>query len=226
MKALLKDPRIALFQPDATGLEDVRPLYKPDDFIIFDKYGDGDPYDDPAYIARFRTVLRAMKTQKPMHLRFRSRKGHQTSGIYLPHKLEYSPRDDKFRLTVTGKRRYATINLSRIEYIAISDQDMAFDTSVYIPKRIPLVLEITNERNALERVVLHFSNYQKETQQLGNNRYRLTMWYDAEDETEILIRVLAFGPMVKAISPDTIVRQIKERVYRQLQFECSHTANS
>lgn len=226
LKALLQDPRIALFQPDITGLEDVQPLYKPDDFIVFDKYGDGDPYDDPAYIARFRTILEAMENQKPMHIRFQSGRGNHTSGTYLPHKLEYSSRDDKFRLTVTGKRRYATINLSRIVNIAISDQDIDFDTSVHIPKRVPLVLEIINERNALERIMLHFSNYQKETQRLGNNRYLMTMWYDAEDETEILIRVLAFGPLVKAVSPDTFVEQLKERINRQVQIGFSHTADS
>ena len=51
LKALLSDPRIALFDPDTTGLEDVDPLYAQDTFILFDQYADGDPYGDPAYIA-------------------------------------------------------------------------------------------------------------------------------------------------------------------------------
>ena len=226
LKALLQDPRIALFQPDTTGLNDVLPLYKPDDFIVFDRYGDGDPYEDPAYIARFRTILSALEAKKPLYVRFRGGKGNQISGIYLPHKLEYSARDDKFRLTAAGKRRFATINVGRIEDIAISDQEVVFHASVPIPKRIPLVLEITNERNALERVVLHFSNYQKETERLSANRYRMTMWYDAEDETEILIRVLMFGPMVKAVSPETFVSQLKDRINRQFQIEQPFLADS
>lgn len=44
LKALLSDPRIALFDPDTTGLEDVDPLYAQDTFILFDQYADGDPY--------------------------------------------------------------------------------------------------------------------------------------------------------------------------------------
>ena len=61
MKALLADPRIALFDVDASGLEDVQPLYSPDVFVPFDRYADGDPYDDPTYIACFRTVLQAIR---------------------------------------------------------------------------------------------------------------------------------------------------------------------
>ena len=51
MKALLNDPRIRLFAPPVDGLEDVEPLYPADAIVYFDQYGDGDPYDDPRYLA-------------------------------------------------------------------------------------------------------------------------------------------------------------------------------
>ena len=46
LKALLSDPRIKLFNPDTTGLEDIEPLYDRDTFVYFDRYEDGDPYND------------------------------------------------------------------------------------------------------------------------------------------------------------------------------------
>ena len=60
MKAVLADPRIQLFSPDETGLEDVEPLFTPDKIVYYDRYTDGDPYGDPSYIAHFRTILQAL----------------------------------------------------------------------------------------------------------------------------------------------------------------------
>ena len=66
LKALLQDPRIHLFSPSEDGLEDVEPLYGPDTFVYFDRYLDGDPYDDEEYIARFRTILQAMREKRKL----------------------------------------------------------------------------------------------------------------------------------------------------------------
>lgn len=75
MKALLQDPRIRLFDPPEAGLEEVQPLYPPGAIVYFDRYGDGDPYEDPAYIANFRTILRALREKRRLHLRFEDRNG-------------------------------------------------------------------------------------------------------------------------------------------------------
>lgn len=41
------------------------------------------------------------------------------------------------------------------------------------------------------------------------------MKYDGEDETEIVIRVLSFGPYVKVLEPSSFVNLIKERLISQ-----------
>lgn len=69
-QSALSDPRIALFDPDTTGLEDVDPLYAQDTFILFDQYADGDPYGDPAYIACFQTALKAIRKKRKLRIRF------------------------------------------------------------------------------------------------------------------------------------------------------------
>ena len=83
-------------------------------------------------------------------------------------------------------------------------------------RRQNLVLELVDERNALERVMLHFSHLEKETERIGENRYRLKLRYEQEDETELLIRVLSFGPALKVISPAKFRRRIKDRIERQM----------
>jgi hypothetical protein len=40
----------------------------------------------------------------------------------------------------------------------------------------------------------------------------LEVTYDAEDENELLIRVLSFGPLVQVLGHDSLLSLIKERI--------------
>jgi len=51
-----------------------------------------------------------------------------------------------------------------------------------------IAFELTDERNALERVMLHFSDCRKETRRLDDKRYHVTLWYDPQDVTHIILR--------------------------------------
>ena len=76
-------------------------------------------------------------------------------------------------------------------------------------------MQIVDERNALERVMLHFAHFEKRAERLGDNRYLLRMKYYESDETEIVIRVLSFGPCVKVLEPQSFVNRIRERLIAQ-----------
>ena len=81
-------------------------------------------------------------------------------------------------------------------------------------KRI-LVMELTDERNALERAMLHFSHLDKQTERIDDKHYKLTLYYEREDETELLIRVLSFGHVLKVIFPDDFVGNLTDRLEKQ-----------
>ena len=68
LKALSLDPRIKLFDVEFEGLDDIEPLFTPDDYYIYDKYGDGDPYEDEKYIERFRTILSAIRNKQNLKI--------------------------------------------------------------------------------------------------------------------------------------------------------------
>ena len=150
LKALLQDPRIALFNPDTTGLDDVEPLYKPDTFVFFDQYADGDPYEDENYMACFRTVLQSIREKRMLRIRFRGHTGIRHSLVCIPYRLEYSAKDDKFRLQSRGKRNMHTINMARVRSCELLD--------TYDPKSITLphenyeelVILLHDERNCLQ----------------------------------------------------------------------------
>ena len=215
LKALLLDPRIRLFDPSEEGLEDVEPLFTPDQFVYFDRYADGDPYDDPRYIEHFRLIIRAMHEKRKLRVRFHGHRGTRQSYICIPYKLEYSSKDDKFRLITGFRNKPLTVNLSRIDSVHILEP---WDESEYLQPRErekTLVMELYDSRNSLERAMLHFSDLEKETERIDEKHYRITLNYKQGDETEILIRILSFGPVLKVIEPETMAKQIRERLERQ-----------
>lgn len=215
LKALLNDPRIRLFDPPMDGLEDVEPLYPPDTFVYFDRYNDGDPFDDPGYQKRFRCILSAIRHKRWLRIQFTGRSGKSHFWRCIPYKLEYSAKDDKFRLISANSHSSLSINLGRVTRCLLLEP---YTDEDYCPKPMTkriLVLELTDERNALERVMLHFSHLDKETERIGDNHYRITLHYEQEDETELLIRVLSFGPVLKVVFPEDFVKKLCERLEKQ-----------
>lgn len=219
LKALLVDPRIALFSPCPDGLEDVEPLFTPDMFVFFDQYTDGDPYGDENYIACFRTAMKALREHRKLRVRFQGHTGVSHSLVCKPYRMEYSEKDDKFRLLVAGSRHTSIINMARIISCELLEP---YDPALFrIPngRKETLVMTLRDERNALERALLHFSHFEKETERLDVMRYQITLHYDHDDETELLIRVLSFGPMIQVISPDRFIGLIRERLNKQKSCE-------
>lgn len=217
LKALLQDPRIRLFEVDDTGLEDVEPLFRQEWLVYYDRYTDGDLFDNPAYINNFRTIRRALQEKKQLEVSFVDGKGGFHRTTVSPCYLEYSEKDDRFRLAAEGFRPWI-INLSRIRECRILDQG-AYRTGQVFRNDQSVTLELTDERNTLERVMLHFSHLEKEAKKLDETHYQITLHYDRKDETEILIRVLSFGPMLRVTAPNTFQERIQDRLKKQITFQ-------
>jgi predicted DNA-binding transcriptional regulator YafY len=67
--------------------------------------------------------------------------------------------------------------------------------------------------------MMQFAFYDKETRpDEGGTGYRCRIHYDKRDETELLIRVLSFGPVVRVLGPQPFVAQVRRRV--ENQFAC------
>lgn len=216
LKAISLDPRFRLFDITLQDFLEVEPLFTPEDVAVFDSYSDGDPYEDETYQEHFRIILNALRLHYPLIVESRSRKNGRTrKTTMMPEYLEYSEKDDKFRLIGKGRRFGEVINLGRI--ISIRPCAVAFVPSDDVPpKHIRTVtFELTDRRNALERVLLHFAHFEKSAERLEDNKYLVSVKYDADDETELVIRILSFGPMIRVIEPESFVNLIKERLMKQ-----------
>lgn len=244
LKALLSDPRMGLFldggQRDALDrmLEGIAPLWKPEQLCYFDRFSDGDPYEDENYRGCFRTLLRAQKENRFVDIDYTSPGGNRVHHHYIPARLEYSVKNDKFRLLAlkplhsfrTGaKMKLEVLNVSRMQSVQIMEQAVpSFDrkkVSAYLDGAIrssyyrePLRLRIVNERNALERAMLHFANYEKNTTKIDENTYECLIYYNQSMETELLIEVMSFGPMLTVLGSDRFLNSLKARLQRQMEL--------
>ena len=227
LKALCNDKRIRLFVDDEvlanlkSNLKDIEPLFTENDYYLYDKYSDGDPYDDAEYIKNFRTVIKAIHQKKKISLEYTGRIGQQKRFICEPYKIEYSEKDDKFRIISKVKNHHSILNVARINTCELAENSMVDEISeedLPYNRRTSVTLEIYNERKAMERVMFAFAHFEKSAVQISDDIYQLTLNYDSFDETELVIRVLSFGPMVKVIEPASFRRLIQERISNQIEL--------
>lgn len=221
LKAIALDPRMQLFDVQLPDFPDVEPLFRPEDISVFDQYADGDPYTDETYIRNFRQVLDAIRQHYPLKITVTNRHGTASTLVGQPETLEYSEKDDKFRVIVSGIRRGNTVNLGRMVACEPSRKKLTAEIRMPNTGDASVTLVITDERNALERVMLHFAHFAKEAEKIDEKHYRMTVQYNEDDETELVIRILSFGPMVKVIAPDSFAELIKNRLKMQKSCELS-----
>ncbi|MBR1592200.1 MAG: WYL domain-containing protein [Ruminococcus sp.] len=232
LRAKLSDPRIRLFLGDDEisrlneRLSGVMPLYVRENFRFTDMYGDGDDFGSESYRENFGKILSAVKNHEILNICFKSRKGSEITGGFLPLKIEYSRKNNKFRVYCFAVRdggisHSGTINIGRIEDIKNTGiiYDGKTDMKKYFMSRRcsePVTVRVTPQRNGVARFLTEFSSYEKHTApdpETGGCIVRIH--YDRYDETELLIQLLGFGSVVEIISPPRFRQLAAERVKKQ-----------
>ena len=116
--------------------------------------------------------------------------------------------------------RLDILNVARIQRVRLTDKTLTSDIDLNSLIRNsyykePLTLHIVNKRNALERAMLHFANYEKNTAKIGENTYECLIYYNQNMETELLIEVMSFGPMLKVIGNEKFLKSLQSRLEKQ-----------
>ena len=132
-----------------------------------------------------------------------------------PVRLEYSEKDDKFRLVTAGWRSVSTVNLAKIRACVHYTGEKPLDNEVREKLYDIITLKVTDERNALERVMLHFAHFEKQAEKLDKNTYLLKIKYAHDDEPEMVIRILSFGPLVEVIGSENFKKLVIEKLKKQ-----------
>ena len=216
LKAISLDPRVKLFGVKFPNLDEVEPLFTPKDYYVYDKYSDGDPFEDEEYIRQFKVILAAIRNDSQIKFEMVNRKGNTMFVRCRPVRLEYSEKDDKFRLITAGWRAVSTVNLAKIrscvpytgERQAIGEEKaVIYDT---------ITVKIRDERNAMERFMLHFAHFEKQAEKLDKKHYLVKIKYAHDDEPEMVIRILSFGPMIEVLESESFRKLVIEKLKNQL----------
>ena len=77
--------------------------------------------------------------------------------------------------------------------------------------------EAAEGARTLDRVLLHFAHFKKETEK-KEQTYTVKLFYDESDETEMVIRLLSFGSMIKVIEPLEFKQLIRQRLKKQKAY--------
>lgn len=238
LKSILQDTRMQLFLDDShidalnRFLTDVDALWQPDTFYYYDQFRHGDPYSDPEYKVHFQTLLQAIHEKQFVDITYEARQNHRVHHHYIPCRLEYSIKNNCFRLLALKrigqkKLRLEILNVERITNVVFTAQPVPknYDLNAIIRHsyyKEPVHLIIYNKRNALERAMLHFANYEKNTTKIDDYTYECLIYYNETMETELLIEVLSFGPMIKVLGNEKFLSLLKKRLYKQRQWDSEY----
>ena len=227
LKAMLNDPRICLFlDPEAvTGVEDVEPLFRQQDIYYFDRYADGDPYESKSYIDNFRLILTALREDLWLEVTQRNRWGTEITRKIKPLYLEYSPRDDKFRLhsASTADHTWPGTIQTNVERIRSCKVIECSEPWVLIPAETQQAeLILSDRRGLLDRFMRLFCWLKKVTVPMeekdGVMRYQVSLYYEKTDEPELVIRLLSMGPDIEILSPESLRQETIRRVKKQTEL--------
>ncbi len=231
LRAKLSDPKMGLFLSDkqtaelSDFLKDTPPLYDDKLFRRFDIFSDGDNFADQSYRKIFGLLLTALENKQYITVEYLSGKGGNATVSIVPIAVEYSAKNDKFRIHAVKQNGSGIVmNVGRIvaaELTKETAQSLPTHDEYFSRRRCaaPAVVEIKPERNGLERFMLEFASYEKESAldpETGLCRARI--WYDKNDETELLIMLLSFGPVIEIISPKNLRQQAAQRALRQYEL--------
>ena len=63
--------------------------------------------------------------------------------------------------------------------------------------------------------MLHFAHFEKRAERLGKDQYLLKIKYSIEDEPELVIRILSFGPLVEVLGSEKFRNLVIEKLKKQ-----------
>ena len=215
LKAISLDPRMKLFDVTFPELDDVEPLFVSDDYYVYDKYSDGDMFEDEEYKRQFKVVLKAIKNGTQIKFNMTNRHGNDMFVRCYPKRLEYSEKDDKFRVITSGWRNVSTVNLSKMRNCTEYNGERELVSEEHKPVHDTLIAKIIDERNTLERFMLHFAHFEKQAERLDDKTYVVKIKYLSDDVSEMVIRILSFGPKVEILGPEKFKSQIIEKLKKQ-----------
>ena len=173
-----------------------------------------------------RLILRAIREKRLIRYQYVTRTSDTPlESVTMPWKLEYSAYDRRWWVILYDQRECCTIkarldNLANIRLDApstVTDKEMETAMEQLLEPE-PVVLQVDDQRGALERCFLVFENQLfEETRRLSDDRYELKFRFYRFDRREILRQLLYLGPHVKLIEPESMRQELAKLLDQALE---------
>ena len=218
LKTIGLDDKFSLFSDEPVCGEKLEPLYERDMLVYFDRPSRGDDFKDERYISNFRCILSSISEKRMLEIEYEGKDGLNSNTIKaLPLKLDYSLKDDRFRLVIYRRHAYNYLLLSKIISCRLGQDATGRDIDIGLIDDSELIFTLFDEHNALERIMLQLADYKQDVYRLNNGTYEVKLYYNKGDEGQIVGRLLSFGPYIRVKSPISVVKQIAQKVSEQLK---------
>ena len=211
---------------DDPGLFDINQVVLYDQRRGMDEY-----YNDKKFQEKFRKILEIVYHDEETSIAYRPQrmKNDDTPTVYkyIPLSVEYSKRDNKFRLITWNNGKAKKLNFERIvdirEIIGSVDEERKIRiNNMYMAQKADKqhhLIIIFGETNGIPyRILNEFSCYKKECVRTHDGLYKMILYYDSDDTKEIAIRLLGYGSLVRVIQDSengTVLTELTKRIKNQ-----------
>lgn len=232
LKSILADPKIKLFLTDETIVKLTKSLEETKDIISDSVEIRNNSTNDTLISDKLKRIkdiyLKAIKNGQGVQYSYVMRNGNTIKDARsIPYKVEYSVKDDIFYLISYSLDQYRPIksllkNFSEIQVFDLTkdEKKILSDIQARIDNKKepePVVLEIIDEKNVVERAFLDFSNFERKAS-FDNNIHELSVFYYSFEEEVIISKILALGKYVMVKSPEKIRGKVIERIKQSFEI--------
>lgn len=182
------------------------------------EYTDSDELSDELG-EKLRIILKAIHGKNKIVYSNHSAKGDYTNKTAIPYKVQYAVAEDRLRVSMwsVDEQRPIMANLSKMYDISLSEvSDDSRSIKEIVESRLlpePLVFIVTDERDALEKALHTFSKHSRNVTAIKDeNRYKFEIFYYTFEESSLISDIMAFGPVIEVIKPQSIREEVIARV--------------
>lgn len=175
-----------------------------------------------------RILYHAIGCGNKVKIAYKNWKGKKCYIMCDPLWIEYSRRDDVFRVSYIHNSMAAirTINVPRIFYVTelqnkhfeLKDRREQYDAILKETMTSIKVEFYQGTRNLPDRILTEFSLWEKRcVYDVSSKKYTMTLYYSMLDEKEIILRLLSYGPYIRIVADDDnhVLSEIKRRIVKQ-----------
>lgn len=235
LKAMIQDDKCKLIMGDSWKIlkaelnkpeyNEIYPYFDKENYVIFDQYVNGDKLflEDQNYKNNFKFLLNAIKEKEPVYFEY-TEDGVPKTKVSIPERIEYSQKEDRFKVIMNSKNR--PLDIQNIRLCKYSDGKLSPSKKKEILTCV-VAIDIPEEKKYIRnRLFREFSPFERDCEKIDESGHILKFKFEAGDYKEISYRLLQFGPYVYCSEPECVHDRIKEKIDQQYQLTFSVTMNN